>query len=73
MPQIPKNPDPKVWPRYFAVECYNQAWDIVEQARTAEEDQKMLHVAQPVAHHWSVVGDDTHQLRAKMLLAEVHA
>jgi hypothetical protein len=73
VPQHPQEPDIASWHRYFAVECNNTAWDLAGQARTADEDEQMLQAAHAAAFHWDQVGEELHRMRAKMLLAEVHA
>ena len=73
MPKSPNNADPMEWHRFFAIECNNRAWDLVEKVRTKDEDHEMLTVAHASAFHWSVAGEKCQHLRAKMLLAEVHA
>ncbi len=73
MPPIPTDNDPQRWHRYFAVECNNRAWDLSIAARTASEDEEMLNAAHAAAMHWQAVGTELNHMRAKMLLAEVHA
>lgn len=73
MPHLPENTNLESWHRYFAMDANNLAWQLAVQARTAEQDQDMLNAAHAAALHWGVVGTESHQMRAKMLLAEVHA
>lgn len=62
------------WTRRFAIECNNRAWRLAEAgARTAGEDEEMLHAAHAAAYHWGKVGTELHQARATMLLGHVHA
>ena len=61
------------WHRYFAATANNRAWELSTQERTAAQDQEMLNAAHASAYHWSSVGTELHQMRATMLLAEVHA
>lgn len=62
------------WTRRFAIECNNRAWRLAEAgARTAGEDEEMLHAAHAAAWHWSKAGTELHQARATMLLGHVHA
>lgn len=68
----PPNPpfDEAVAHRWFAVECNNQAWDLVEAAsRTAEQDHRMVALAYAASLHWHEVGTDLNRLRASNLLA----
>jgi len=60
--------------RWFAVECNNAAWDLLERPiRTVDETERMLHAAHASVHHWSAVGDDLNRLRGMVLLANVYA
>ncbi len=61
------------WHRYFAVEANNRAWHLATQNRSAEEDAELLNLAHGSAFHWNSIGTELHKMRAKMLLAEVHA
>lgn len=62
------------WNRWFAVECNNSAWRLAEShARTAAQDDEMLHCAHAAALHWSKVGTDLHCARATMLVGHVYA
>lgn len=59
--------------RWFAVEFNNAAWDLVEKpARTADEDQAMLHAAHASVLHWQKMGAAVHQQRGEHLLAHVY-
>ena len=61
------------WRRWFAVECNNRAWRLAEAAaRTAAEDEEMLHAAHAAALHWGEVGTELNWKRAAMLLGHVH-
>src|SRR5262245_54355706 len=73
MPHVPDKPDPALWHRYFAIECNNRAWDLSVAARSAAEDEEMLNAAHAAAFHWQIAGNELNHMRAKMLLAEVHA
>lgn len=62
------------WHRWFAVECNNRGWDLVNQAqRTEAEDREMLAAAYAAALHWSKVGQPINDARAASLLASAHA
>jgi len=40
--------------KYFSVECFNKAWDLIEKkGRTAEEDEQMLRLSLASTWHWS--------------------
>jgi len=74
MPHLPEDADFKSWHRYFAIECNNRAWDLAGQAvRSEDEAWEMLNAAHAAAWHWNNVGTDLNQMRARSLLAEVHA
>jgi len=73
MPEIPDDTKPASWHRYFAMENNNRAWELAGRARSAAEDQELLNAAHTAALHWSTFGVELNDMRAKMLLAEVHA
>lgn len=73
MPKIPDSKEPADWHRYFAALCNNRAWELAVKQRTAEEDAEMLDLAHASALHWGAVGNELNRMRAKTLLAEVHA
>lgn len=74
MPHLPEDTDPKTWHRYFAIENNNRAWDLAaKNGRSADEAMEMLNAAHASALHWGFVGNDLNNMRASMLLAEVHA
>lgn len=59
--------------RWFAVECNNRAWDLVEKAgRTVEETQDMIHTAHTALWHWRQIGTEINHLRALCLLATAY-
>lgn len=59
--------------RWFAVECNNRAWDLLENERTPAEDLELLHVAHASAHHWKMGGDELNLARAECVVANAHA
>jgi len=62
------------WNRWFAVECNNRAWDLIEKAnRAPAEDREMLHAACASAFHWSKVGKPIHSARGEVTLSFAHA
>jgi hypothetical protein len=74
MAHPPDNTDPMSWHHYFAIENNNRAWNLAAKAgRSADEAMEMLNAAHASALHWSVVGNELNRMRARMLLAEVHA
>ncbi len=74
MPQLPEDTKPDAWHRYFAMECNNRAWDLAGQpVRSEDESWEMLNAAHAAAWHWNIVGTELNRMRARMLLAQVHA
>jgi hypothetical protein len=46
--------------RYFAVECFNQAWDLMDKpGRSAAEDEQMLRLSLASHWHWTQRPDNT--------------
>ena len=40
-----------------AIRCFNEAWDYLDKkSRTADDEQKMLHLAHASRYHWGFVG-----------------
>lgn len=40
--------------RYFSVQCFNQAWDLMDKSsRTADEDEEMLRLSLASTWHWT--------------------
>ena len=73
MPHIPENTDLNSWHRYFAMEANNRAWELAVLDRSSSGDLEMLSAAHAAALHWQALGSELNIMRAKMLLAEVHA
>jgi hypothetical protein len=61
------------WHKFFAIESNNRAWELSVRTRTSQEDREMLNAAHASAYHWQFAGTELNHMRAKMLLAEVHA
>ena len=60
--------------RWHAIECNNIAWSLAEKTtRSAGENEEMLNAAHASAFHWAKIGTELNQVRAKLLLGEVHA
>ena len=58
----------------FAVELNNLVWDLLgNEARTKEEDQKMVHAAHASHYHWSEVGTAVNLQRGEWLISHVYA
>ena len=46
--------------RYFAVECFNQAWDLINKTgRTPDEDEQMIRLSLASHWHWTQRADCT--------------
>jgi hypothetical protein len=46
--------------RYFSVECFNKAWDLLDRpSRTPAEDEEMLHLGLASLWHWTQRPDCT--------------
>ena len=46
--------------RYFAVNCFNQAWDLIDKTdRTPDEDEEMLRLSLASTWHWTQRADCT--------------
>jgi hypothetical protein len=46
--------------RHFSVQCFNQAWDLINKPeRTAEEDEEMLRLGMASLWHWTQRPDCT--------------
>lgn len=46
--------------RYFAVECFNRAWDLIDKTgRAPEEDEEMLRLSLTSTWHWTQRADCT--------------
>ncbi len=68
-----ENQDSKRWHKHFAVEFNNRAWELTTLKRSTKKDHEMLNAAHASLLHWEAVGTEQNRMRAKMLLAEVHA
>jgi hypothetical protein len=60
--------------RWFAIECNNGAWELLDKPnRSADETERLLHVAHASVHHWLAAGNALNHLRGVVLLANVYA
>ena len=53
---MPENPDFDVQTahKYFSAHCFNSAWDLIEKSdRTADDDDRMIRLAQASVWHWT--------------------
>lgn len=59
--------------RWFAVECNNEAWALLERpARTAGETERAIHAAHAALVHWAEVGTPVNRLRGLSLLVSAY-
>jgi hypothetical protein len=59
--------------RFFAVNCFNNCWTILENnARTKEDEELLIHLAHTSLYHWMQVGKPINQLRGEWMLARVY-
>lgn len=55
--------------RYFAIECNNLAWTLVEKKdRTPDETERMISAAHAAMEHWREVGTPINMARATTLV-----
>ncbi|UCC80498.1 MAG: hypothetical protein JSW64_03795 [Candidatus Zixiibacteriota bacterium] len=48
--------------KYFSAHCFNRAWDMIDKKdRTAEENERMINLAQASIWHWTEREDCTDQ------------
>lgn len=60
--------------RWFAVECNNGCWDLLEaESLTPQQAERLVHMAHAACHHWLQAGTGLNHLRAECLLATVYA
>lgn len=55
--------------RWFAIECNNEAWQILEQPQINAMDRaRVMHIAHASTYHWIQCGTPLNELRAMHLL-----
>jgi len=60
--------------RALAAQLFNSTWSLLEkESRTAEEDDRMLHMAHASRFHWDNVGDDQNRAIGEWQCARVYA
>lgn len=63
-----------IWHKYFAVECNNRTWELIEKPeRTAAEGREMIFAAYAAAFHWSKVGTPINHARAEIAIAHAYS
>lgn len=74
MAEEPTSEDVAIWQRRLAAQANNRAWTLAEMpARSAEQDEEMLHAAHAAMYVWNIVGTPSHHAHAALLLAHVYA
>lgn len=74
MSEKPTPEETATWQRRLASQANNRAWQLSESpARTAEEDEEMLHAAHAALYFWKIVGNASNHAHAALLLAHVYA
>ena len=59
--------------RKFAVESFNDVWDLLEKPdRTVEDDDSMLHAAHASRYHWEKIGQPVNLARGEWQVARVY-
>jgi hypothetical protein len=60
--------------RQFAVELNGRAWELlVQQDRSTQENEEMIHAAHASCYHWLRAGTGIHQQRGEWLISHVYA
>ena len=60
--------------RALAVQLFNSTWALLDkESRTADEDDRMLHMAHASRFHWDNVGDDQNRAIGEWQVARVYA
>lgn len=58
----------------FAIECFNQTWDLLEkEGCSQEETDRMIHAAHASRYHWEFVGEAVNLARGEWLISRVYA
>ncbi len=58
----------------FAIELFNQTWDLLEKADRSQEDtDRMINACHASRYHWSVAGKAVHIARGEWLISRVYA
>ncbi|MBT3388794.1 MAG: hypothetical protein HN413_00130 [Chloroflexi bacterium] len=60
--------------RKFAVDCFNQTWDLLDKPdRSKEEDLQMIRTAHTSRYHWGQIGEAVNFARGDWQIARVYA
>lgn len=64
----------KDWHRKFAIDLFNQVWDLLDKGeRTQEENDRMLHAAHASRYHWGEIGTPLERERGEWQISRVYA
>lgn len=59
--------------RWFAIECNNQAWELIErEGGPGTESDQLVQMAHASVWHWGQVGTELNRLRGLVLLANAY-
>jgi tetratricopeptide (TPR) repeat protein len=65
--------DTRLWHKTFAVETNHLVWSLLgKTARTAQEDEQMVHAAHTSRFHWGEVGMPVNLTRGDWLISHVY-
>ncbi len=73
MSSLPDQEQLAKWHRFFAIEGNNAAWQLAERDGGQSDPETLLNLAHASAYHWQHSGNPLNAMRARMLLAHVHA
>lgn len=60
--------------KQFAVELFNQTWDLIEQdERDQADDDRMINAAHASRYHWEIAGTGENIARGEWLISRVYA
>ncbi|MEN8173054.1 MAG: hypothetical protein ABFS03_09260 [Chloroflexota bacterium] len=66
--------DEKEYHRKFAIECFNNTWELLENnERTPDDDIRMIHMAHASRFHWGEVGTTLNFARGDWQVSRVYA
>jgi hypothetical protein len=58
----------------FAIDCFNQTWDLIEKEdRTQFDTDRMIHAAHTSRYHWEFIGEAVNLARGEWLISRVYA
>ena len=64
----------KEWHKKFAVETFNQTWDLMDkQDKSQAEIDRMIHAAHASRYHWEYVGEAVNLARGEWQISRVYA